>query len=159
MLYSIDHAVGVARDLADDFRMRFSNGAGINTVRQSQDANGWPMLFLSHNANEAEGQAVIALRLMNIDVGAKDVFGNASLPFTPTQCEIAYELSTVPGPFPSVSDYTVVVFQVARTGMIIVEEVIANGTAITEAAMNAALAAATPAQILRDIDWRNSGNT
>ncbi len=159
MLYSIDHAVGVARDLADDFKMRMANSATINTVRQSQDANSWPMIFLSHNGNEAAGQPVIALRLMNIDVGAKDIFGNATLPFTPSQCEIAYELSTLPAPFPTTSDYTTVVFQVARTGMIIVEEPLANGTAVTEAAMNVALAAATPDQILRDIAWRNSGNT
>lgn len=158
MLYSIDHAVGVARDLADDFTMRMSGSATINTVRQSQDANGWPMIFLSHNGNEAEGQPVIALRLMNINVGATDIFGNATLPFTPTQCEVAYELTSGGFPIPTVPDYTTVIFQVSRTGMILVEEAIANGTAVTEAAMNAAQTAG-PTQTLRDIDWSNKGNT
>ena len=157
MLYSIDKAVGLARDLADEFKMRFANGAGINTVRQSQDANGWPMVFLSHNANEAEGQPVIALRIMNIDVGAKDIFGNASLPFAPHQCEIAYELTSGGAPFPAIPDYTTVVFQVSRTGVIVEEEAIANGTAVSEASMNAAQAAG-PTLVLKDIDWRNSGN-
>lgn len=157
-LYSIDHSVGVARDLADDFKMRLSNGAGINTVRQAQDAAGWPMIFLSVNGNEAEAQPVIVLRLKNIDVGATDIFGNATLPFTPSQCEIAYELNGAGAPRPSTADYTTVLFQVTRTGVIVENEPIANGTAVTEASMNAAQAAG-PAQVLRDIDWRNSGNT
>ena len=158
MLYSLDHAIGVARDLADDFQMRFANGTGINTVRQTQDANGWPMIFLSHNATETESNSVICVRLMNINVGAIDIFGNATLPFTPTQCEIAYELTSGGAPIPTTADYTDVVFQVTRTGVIVVNEPIANGTAVTEASMNAAQAAG-PAQVLRDLDWRNSGNT
>jgi hypothetical protein len=158
MLYSLDHAIGVARDLADDFKMRLSNGAGLNTVRQTQDAAGWPMIFLSNNANEAEGQSVVALRIKNIDVGATDIFGNATLPFTPHQCEIAYELAGGGAPIPSTADYSIVLYQVTRTGVIVINEPIANGTAVTEASMNAALAAG-PAQVIKDIDWRNSGNT
>jgi len=158
MLYSIDHSVGVARDLADEFKERMANSATINTVRQAQDANGWPMIFLSHAGNEAEGQPVIVVRLMNINVGATDIFGNATLPFTPTQCEIAYELTSGGAPYPTTADLTTVIFQVTRTGVIVVNEPIANGTAVTEASMNAAQTAG-PAQVLRDIDWRNSGNT
>ena len=159
MLYSIDHAVGVARDLADDFRMRFqASASGLNTVRQTQDAAGWPMIFLSHNATETEGAPVIALRIKNIDVGATDIFGNATLPFTPHQCEIAYELTSGGAPIPTIPDYTTVVFQVARTGVIIAEEAIANGTAVTATSMDAAQAAG-PTQVLKDLDWRNSGNT
>jgi hypothetical protein len=156
MLYSIDKSVALARDLSDAFKERFSNGAGINTVRQSQDAQGWPLIFLSHNANEAEAQSVICLRIKNIDVGALDVFGNSTLPFAPHQCEIAFELNGAGAPIPSTGDLTTVIFQVARTGVIVAEESIANGTAVSEASMNAAAASASP--VLRDIDWRNSGN-
>ncbi len=157
MLYSIDKAVGLARDLADEFKIRLSNGSGLNTVRQAQDAQGWPMIFLSHNGNEAEAQPVIALRIKNIDVGATDIFGNSTLPFAPHQCEIAYELTSGGAPIPTIPDYTTVVFQVSRTGVIVDEEAIANGTAVTEASMNAAQAAG-PTLVLKDIDWRNSGN-
>ena len=158
MLFSIDHAVGVARDLADAFKIRMANSATINTVRQTQDAAGWPVIFLSHNANEAEAQPVIALRIKNIDVGATDIFGNASLPFTPHQCEIAYELTGGGAPTPATADMATAIFQVTRTGVIVVNEPIASGTAVTIAAMDAAQAAG-PAQVLKDIDWRNSGNT
>lgn len=157
MLYSIDHAVGVARDLADDFRMRFAGSSTIDTVRQSQDSAGWPVLFLSDGGNEAAGQPVIALRLKNINVGASDIFGNASLPFTPTQCEFAFELNGAGRPFPSTADFSIVLAQVARTGVIIAEEAIANGTAVTVAAMDAAEASASP--VIKDIDWGNKGNT
>jgi hypothetical protein len=159
MLYSIDHSVGIARDLADDFKMRFQpSAAGLNTVRQAQDANGWPMVFLSHNANEAEAQPVIVVRIMNINVGATDIFGNSTLPFTPHQAEIAFELNGAGAPIPTTSDLSTVIFQVTRTGVIVEEEAIANGTAVTEASMNAAQVAG-PTLVLRDIDWRNSGNT
>lgn len=158
-LYSIDHSVGVARDLADDFKIRFQPSAsGLNTVRQSQDAQGWPMIFMSHNASEVEGAPVVVLRLKNIDVGAIDIFGNSTLPFAPTQCEVAYELTSGGAPIPTFADLTAILFQVSRTGVIVVNEPIANGTAVTETSMNAAQAAG-PAEILRDIDWRNQGNT
>ena len=48
MLYSIDHAVGVARDLADRLSLRLANNSGLNFVRQSQTTStsaagaGWP---------------------------------------------------------------------------------------------------------------------
>lgn len=232
MLYSTTHSQSVARDLADDFSMRFKNSAGLNIVRQANDANGWPMIFLSHSAsnvapgNEAEGQPVIVLRLSNINTGSVDIFGNSTLPFTPTQCEIACELtagiftvssanatagavytsaagqsftvgSTIASgtslstngiynpsapsgtltkvsgtgdatitysafsgfyPFPAGSDYSTVVFQVSRTGMIVDLESIPNGTAVTEASMNAAFAAG-PTQQIKDIDWGFKGNT
>jgi hypothetical protein len=164
MLYSTSHSQSVARDLADDFSMRMKNSATINIVRQANDANGWPMIFLSHSAsalppgNEAEGQPVIVIRLMNINVGAVDIFGNSTLPFTPTQCEVAYELQSSGAPFPAFADLTTVLFQVSRTGVIVVNEPIANGTAVTEASMNAAQAAG-PAQVLKDIDWGFKGNT
>jgi len=159
MLYSIDHTVGVARDLADDFRMRFQPSAsGLNTVRQTQDAQGWPVIFLSHNATESESNPVICLRIKNIDVGAIDIFGNSTLPFTPHQCEIAFELNGAGAPIPTTSDFSVVLAQVVRTGVIIAEEAIANGSAVTVANMDIALAAG-PTLVIKDIDWRNQGNT
>lgn len=154
-LYSVDHAVGLARDLADRLTMRLSNGAGLNTVRQAQDAQGWPELFISHAGSEAEGQPVVFIRFKNIDVGAVDIFGNSTLPFTPTLGQIAYELTSGGFPIPTVADYSTCFFELTRDGTVVQQYAIANGTAVTAAAVDAA----TPIQTLKDIDWRFSGNT
>lgn len=155
MLYSVDHAVGLARDLADRLSLRFTNNSGINSIAQSQDENGYPIIVATHNGNAAEGQPVVWIRLMNIDVGAKDIFGNSTLPFTPTLCQIAYELTSGGAPFPSVVDFSTCLFEIARTGCVVSEYAIVNGTAANEAAVNAA----SPIQTLKDIDWGFKGNS
>jgi hypothetical protein len=108
MLYSIDHSVGIARDLADrlNMRMKGNPGPAINTVTQSQDEWGYPILLLSSGGTVTEGNPVIWIRLTNLfeqrlvagvetsPAGAPtDIFGNATLPFTPTVAQIAYELT------------------------------------------------------------------
>lgn len=162
MLYSVDHAVGVARDLADRLSLRFSNSTTINFIRQAQDENGYPIIVASHGGNEAEGQPVVWIRLTNLfenSAGANgapiDIFGNATLPFTPTVAQIAYELTSGGAPFPTTADYSVCLFEIARTGVVVSEYAIANGTAVTESAVNAA----TPVATLKDIDWGFKGNT
>lgn len=154
-LYSTSHANGAARDLADRLSLRFSNGSGLNTVRQTQDAQGWPELFVSHNGVESEGNPVIFIRLSNIDVGATDIFGNSTLPFTPTQTQLAYELNGAGAPIPTVADYSTCLFEIARMGTVVQEIAIANGTAVTFTTVQAA----TPVQTLKDIDWGFKGNT
>lgn len=155
MLYSVDHAVGLARDLADRLSLRFTNNSGLNTIAQSQDANGYPILVATHNGNAAEGQPVVWIRLTNINVGAIDIFGNSTLPFTPTLCQIAYELTSGGAPEPSVADFSTCLFEIARTGCVVAEYAIANGTAVSEASVNAA----SPIQTLKDIDWGFKGNS
>jgi hypothetical protein len=162
MLYSVDHAVGVARDLADRLSLRFSNSTTINTIRQAQDENGYPIIVASHNASEVEGAPVIWIRLANLfeySAGANgapiDIFGNPTLPFTPTICQVAYELASGGAPIPTTADYSTCLFEIARTGVVVQEYAIANGTAVTETAVNAA----TPVQTLKDIDWGFKGNT
>lgn len=154
-LYSVDHSVGAARDLADRLSLRLSNGSGLNFVRQTQDAQGWPELFVSHNGDESEGEPVIFIRLSNIDVGAIDIFGNSTLPFTPTQAQFAYELDSAGAPIPSAADYSVCLFEVSRMGVVLQQIAIANGTAVNYASVEAA----TPVQTLKDIDWGYKGNT
>ena len=159
MLYSIDHAVGVARDLADRLSLRLSNGAGLNFVRQAQSTSvfsagaGWPMLFVSRNGNEAEGQPVVCIRISDIQVGATDIFGNSTLPFTPTQAEICYELSAG-APIVAIGDLMVCAFEVTRTGMVEIIETV-SGVAVNEANM----ASAAIIENLKDIDWGLKGNT
>lgn len=162
MLHSVDHCVGVARDLADRLSLRFSNNSGINSIAQSQDENGYPIIVATHNGNASEGQPVVWIRLANLfeySNGANgapiDIFGNPTLPFTPTICQIAYELNGAGAPEPSTADYSTCLFEIARTGCVVQEYAIANGTAVTEAAVNAA----SPVQELKDIDNAYRGNT
>jgi len=233
MLYSIDHCVGIARDFSDRLNMRMKGSSTINTVRQTQDEWGFPVVILSQNATETEGNPVIWVRFTNLfeqsgspeasPAGAPiDIFGNATLPFTPTIGQIAYELTagtftitsatyvsgdvytsaagqsftvtasgtstTLPvsgafgpspatgtltrasgsgpttltysafagfNPEPAGSDFSTVLFEMARTGCVVQEYYQPNGTAVTEASI-------TPANLakeLKDIDWRYSGNT
>ncbi len=165
MLYSVDHCVGVARDLADRLSLRLSNqtaGTALNFVRQTQDENGYPIIVVSHGGTETEGNPVVWIRITNLfeySAGANgapiDIFGNATLPFTPTVTQIAYELTAGGAPEPTVTDYSTCLFEIARTGTVVQEYAIANGVAVTEAAVNAA----TPLITLKDIDWGNKGNT
>jgi hypothetical protein len=169
MLYSVDHAVGVARDLADRLNLRLDNqtaGTALNFIRQTSDEWGYPILVISHGGTETESNPVIWIRLTNLfeESGSPetspagspiDIFGNATLPFTPTVCQIAYELNGAGAPIPTAADYSTCLFEIARTGVVVSEYAIANGTAVTEASVNAA----SPVQTLKDIDWGFKGNT
>jgi hypothetical protein len=231
MLYSIDHAVGIARDLSDRLSLRLGNQAAagaLNTVIQTQDEWGYPIILVSHGGVATEGNPVVWIRITNLfeeSAGAAgaplDVFGNATLPFTPTVAQIACELtaatftvssanatagavysnngqnftvestiasgttlvasgvgsplasgtltkvsgtgdstitfSAISGlaPIPAASDYATCLFEIARTGTVVQQFSIANATAVTEAAVNAA----SPVQTLKDIDWGFKGNT
>jgi len=165
MIYSVDHAVGLARDLADRLNLRLDNqtaSGALNFVRQTQDENGYPIIVVSHGGTETEGNPVVWIRLANLfensagTAGAPiDIFGNATLPFTPTICQIAYELTSGGAPEPTVTDYSTCLFEIARTGVVVQEYAIANGTAVNETSVNAA----SPVATLKDIDWGYKGNT
>lgn len=154
-LYSVDHAVGLARDLSDRLSLRFTNGTGLNTVAQSQDTAGWPIIVVTHAGSAAEGQPVVWIRIKNIDVGATDIFGNSTLPFTPTLTQFAYELNGAGAPFPTTTDFSTCLFEVSKMGTVVSEYAITNGTAVTTGAVDAA----TPVLTLKDIDWGFKGNT
>lgn len=158
MLFSTDHSVGVARDLADRLSLRLGQqtaGGAVNTVTQSQDENGYPILVITHGGTATESNPVIWMRVWNINVGATDIFGNSTLPFTPTQIQFAYELASGGAPIPTTSDISTCLYEVARTGTTVAQYAIANGTAVTESAVNAA----SPVNTLKDIDWGYKGNT
>lgn len=238
MIYSVDHAVGAARDLQDRLTLRLGNqtaGTALNTVTSGQDEWGYPILYVSHGGTVSEGNPFVWIRITNLfeeSAGANgapiDIFGNATLPFTPTVAQLAYELTAgtftvssasatagavytsaggqsftvastiasqttlvtsgnvVPSAssgtltkvsgtgdatitysafagfnlIPGSSDWATCLFEIARTGMVVQEFAIPNGTAVTETAVNAQVTAGTgPVQTLKDIDWRYSGNT
>lgn len=152
-LQSTSTAQSWVRDLADKFTARFANSSTINTVRATLDSSGWPMLFMSNNGTETEGNPVIAIRIKEIDTGATDIFGNSALPFAPHQCEVAYEKTSGGFPIPAFPDLATVYYEVSKIGVKVLDEAIANGTAVTATSMTAS----TPAVTLDSIDWPNKG--
>lgn len=150
-MQSASKANALIRDLADKLRIRYPSGAaGLDTVRQAVDAQGWPMLFLSHLANEAEAQPVILIRIRNVDMQSKDVFGGSTFAYAPHILELAYELTaTANAPYPTLADIEKAKYEAEKLGCRYQEKQIANGTAVTEASINAA----SPANDLEDMYW------
>lgn len=129
------------RDLADKLRKRLAGSSTIDTVREANDANGWPMLFLSDAANEAEAQPVIVLRMKAADAVSKDVFGNALVAFAPHILEVAYEITATSNKaWPANKDIQLVEWEAFKVGARTQVKEIASGTAVSEASMDAASA-------------------
>lgn len=140
----------LVRDLADKLAKRFPSGAaGLDTVRLAMDANGWSMIVLSHLANEVAGQPAIIIRVKGVDAVSKDIFGNATSSYAPHICEVGYELAAANKPEPSLADLAVAKFEAERMGCRFQEKSFANGTAVSEAALNAA----SPIADLEDLYW------
>jgi hypothetical protein len=151
--------------------MRLSNQTGatqLNTVRQTSDEWGYPVIVISHAGVETESNPVVWVRVTNLfeqsgspeasPAGAPvDIFGNATLPFTPTVIQIATELVGIAGtaPIPSAQDYSTCLFEIARTGAVVSQYGQPNGTAVTEASITSA----NLVQTLKDIDNAFRGNT
>ena len=150
-LQSTSTAIGLARDLADKLSLRLK--AGVNTVSQQLDSNGWPMIMCSVGGNVTESHAVIAIRIKGIDIGAQDIFGNSSIPFAPHVAQIAFELASTGAPIPTTADIITCVYEVSRLGVKVQELAIANGIAVTQASMDAA----SPVVTLDSIEWPNKG--
>lgn len=146
-------AEALLRDVADKLKVRLAANATVNTVRQAKDANGWPMLFLSAGGNEAAGQPVIGIRITAVNAVSKDVFGNDLIAFAPHNLEIAYELTAVDNPVPTDVSLFIAWYEAQKTGVQMQLKELANGTAVTEASMNAAAAAIT----LDELYWPTKG--
>jgi len=142
-------SVALSRDLADKLAKRFAGSATIDTVRQAFDANGWPMLFLSDGGVETAGAAVILVRIKNVDMISKDIFGNATTAYAPHTLEFNYELTAANNPIPTDGDLWKTAFEAIKVGARCVFEENANGTAVTEAN----LATATVVADLEDLYW------
>jgi hypothetical protein len=135
-------AEALMRDLKDKLELRIANaGSGrVDSIREAKDAQGWPMLILSDNANEAAGQPVIGLRLKGVSAVSKDVFGNDIIAAAPHALEIAWELNAS-NPRPSVLDITLVSYEAMKMGTKVQIKQIADGTAVSEASLDATAAA------------------
>lgn len=150
---SLAKADALIRDVADKLKVRYAGSATIDTVRQARDAAGWPILFLSDAGSEVAGAAVIAIRIKAADAVSKDVFGNDLVAFAPHKLEIAYELTAANNPIPTDVDLLIANFETIKTGVAIQLKEIANGTAVTEASINAA----TVAIEIDDLYWPTKG--
>lgn len=146
-------AEALMRDVADKLKVRYAGSATIDTVRAAKDANGWPMLFLSDGGVETAGAAVIALRIMAANAVSKDVFGNDLIAFAPHALEVAYELTAANNPIPTDADLLIAEYEAIKTGVKIQLKELANGTAVTEANMNAATASLE----LDELYWPTKG--
>ena len=145
-------AEALARDLAEKLKVRYAGSASIDTVRQAKDAQGWPMIFCSDAGNEAAGQPVIAIRIRNVDMVSKDVFGNDTFAYAPHALEIAYELDSA-NIEPSRTDLLIAEYEAIKTGVKVQLKEIADATAVTEASMNAAAVTLE----LEDLYWPTKG--
>lgn len=142
-------AVALLRDLADRLKLRLPT----YTVRPANDANGWPMLFLSPAGVETESNSLIVMRIMAVNAVSKDVFGNDLIAFAPHNFEVAYELDANGKPIPANKDVLIAEREAVLTGVLVQLKEIANGTAVTEASMNAAV----PVISLEDLQFPTKG--
>lgn len=148
-MQSTAKATALVRDLADKLRVRMPAGsAGLDTVRLAFDSNGWPMIFLSHLANEAEAQPVILIRIRNVDMQSKDVFGGSTFAYAPHLLELCYELTATSTTYPTLADIEKARYEAQKLGCRYQEKQAPNGTAVNESALSA-----TPIVDLEDLYW------
>jgi len=151
MVTSTQKPIAFMRDLSDHLAKRFpASAAGLNSIRQAFDANGMPEIFISHNGNEAAGQPVVLVKISQIDMVSKDVFGNSLLAYTPLLLQVNYELGAAGNQtYVSHADLAVVSFEAIKTGIRFQKSENANGTAVTDAN----LATATVIADLDELYW------
>ena len=134
-------AIATARELADVLQKRLAGGAGLSSVAQSFDANNWPYLVFSNNGTETEGSQVLLIRISNVDMVSKDIFGNQTFAYAPHILEIVYELTSGGAPEVNHVDLITAEFEAIKTGVRVQLKEIANGTAVTAANIPAAAVA------------------
>jgi len=153
MITSTQTQIALMRDLTDKLNVRLANNAGLNSIRSAFDANSQPEIFISHGGNEAEGQPVVYVRIMQISAVSADIFGNALLAYTPHKMQIAYEIKSTNDSWPAHADLFTVEYEALKLGVKLELIEIASGTAVTETSVNAA----TPIASLDDLYWPTKG--
>ena len=149
---NIAKAEALIRELKERLEIRFAGSARIDTVREDRDSEGYPALFCSDGGTETAGNPVIAIRIKQIDMVSKDVFGNDSKAYAPHACELAYEKDGTEAE-PDRKDLEIAMWELARNGVKIQVKEIADATAVSFASMDATAAA----QELDDLRWPTKG--
>ena len=135
-IQSLAKAKASMRELKDRLAYRLA-AASLDSIREANDANGNPMLFCSAASNEAAGQPVIAFRISQQSAVSKDILGNDLDAYTPHKLEMAWEEDSV-----SPAQVAIMALEAFKIGMKCDLKEIADGSAVSEANINAANVAA-----------------
>lgn len=155
MAKSTAKADSIIRQLKEALAFRIKGAAAgrVDTIREAKDAAGMPYLMLSDNGTETAGNPVIFIRVKQTDAVSKDILGLDNLALAPHACEIAYELDATEAE-PSRLDLQMVMHEVAPFGVAVQIKEIADATAVTPAAVDAA---AVAADLEASIQWPTKG--
>jgi hypothetical protein len=148
MIFSNAKPIALLRDLGNKLQIRFQNNSGVNTLSQGfyTDALGaiWPYILLYNaTAGVGEGNPVILIEISCVNAVSDDIFGNPLYAYAPELLQFGYELAAGGAPIPSQSDILTAEFESIRTGVQFQLKQVANGTAVTPASVNAAVAVST----------------
>jgi hypothetical protein len=152
MSKSIAKSEAVIRQIKENLKLRTAGSASIDTVREARDSDGYPYLMLSDGGVETAGNPVIFIRVKQSDAVSKDILGNDLKALAPHICEIAYELDGTEGE-PSRKDLQMVMWEIAPIQMNVQIKEIADATAVSAAAADAAAIA----KDLESIQWPTKG--
>jgi hypothetical protein len=159
MIISNSKIAAVARDLGNRLQIRFANNAeagGVNSVSYAQDANGGQLIYLYNSGSGlGEGNPVLLVYLQQISMVSNDIFGNPELAYTPSTSSLSYELNAAGAPIPTQADIDTVLWELFPFGIQFNLAPIAHGTAVSQAAAAAALAA--PSVSLDQLYWPTKG--
>ena len=153
MFISPNKAQSLARDLSNRLTLRIANSASgrLNTIAQSFDSNGFPVLTLSRGGTVTEGSPVAIIYIVGVPMVSKDIFGNSQIAAAPHITYVGFELtSTANDPIIKLFDISAILFEVIPMGTQLQFVAIPNGTAVTLA--NLLTAAATAANV-EAYDW------
>jgi hypothetical protein len=152
-MQSVAKADALMRDLADKLAKRYANDTGLNFLRTANDANGWPMLFISHAGVETEGNPVVLIRIVGESAVSTDIFGNFTYCYAPHLLQFAAELAATSNTLiPTLADVITAEFESIKTGVRFQLYEIPNGTAVTEASLNTAVTVGPQAD-LDELYW------
>lgn len=151
-IVSYAKAIAQSRDLADRLSKRYAGSATIDTVRQTTDSNGAPLIICSDGGTETAGSAVIAIRISPVGMVSPDVFGNTQSAFSPHVLEIAAELTATANKlFPTIADFAIASYEAMNCGIRTQLKQTANTVAVTAANMDATAATAD----IESLNWPN----
>ena len=156
MSINLSPAYSIARDLQQQLQIRVANSASgrFNQAVAGIDAAGQPIITLSRNGNVAAGQPVAIIRLIPVLNPTPTIFGQPLSSGEPIVAQFAYELTGGGKQTPSQLDIILAMYQTVPVGTRLDVLEIANGTAVTTTAMDAA----TPAQSFANLYWPSQGN-
>lgn len=141
MVKNLAKVDSLARLLKDKLEPQLKGSSTIDQVEIIRDAEGYPVLRLTDGGALAAGQPVIWIQLKQKNFGALDVFGNASMPFAPHKCVLAYELQAANNPLPINKDLALALWELSKVGIHTEVKELASGTQVTEANVDAAAVA------------------